>query len=88
MANRARGMSSEEHEPWATYYRLNSRRAIKLAGYKAGFCTVEMRTSEGPPRNLVFNSVPFTLGVGYERLVNRYRALQELRVHIFVRMEK
>lgn len=88
VANRARGMSSEEHEPWPTYYRLNSRRAIKLAGDSAGFRKLEIRTSEGPPGYLVFNSVPFTLGVGYERLVNRYRALEELRAHIFARMEK
>jgi SAM-dependent methyltransferase len=88
VANRARAMNRDDHEPWPTYYRLNSRRAIELAGYGAGFRTVEVRVWEGPPVYLVFNSVPFVLGVVYERLVNRYRALEELRANIFARMVK
>jgi SAM-dependent methyltransferase len=88
VANRVRGMTTEDHEPWPTYYRLNSRRAIERAGYAAGFRTVEVRIWEGPPGYLVFNSVPFVLGVAYERLVNRYRALEDLRANIFARLAK
>jgi len=88
VANRARAMNTDDHEPWPTYYRLNSRRAIELAAFNADFRTVEVRIWEGPPVYLVFNSLPFVLGVGYERLVNRYRALEELRANIFARMVK
>src|SRR5437588_5205691 len=74
VANRARGMSSGDHEPWPTYYRLNSRKAIQADGTRAGFSKVEVLMWEGPPGYLVFNSVPFVLGVAYERVVNRYPA--------------
>jgi SAM-dependent methyltransferase len=88
VANRARGMKTGDHEPWPTYYRLNSRRIIELTAYDAGFRTAEVRIWEGPPVYLVFNSLPFVLGVCYERLVNRYRQLEELRANIFARMVK
>jgi SAM-dependent methyltransferase len=88
VANRARGMTSHDHEPWPTYYRLNSRRTIEGEGISAGFRSVEVRMWEGPPGYLVFNSVPFMVGVGYERIVNRYKALEGLRANIFARMEK
>src|SRR5256885_3725385 len=88
VANRARGMSTDDHEPWPTYYRLNSRKAIQAEGTHAGFRTVEVRMWEGPPGYLVFNSLPFVIGVAYERVVNRYPALEELRANIFARMLK
>jgi SAM-dependent methyltransferase len=88
VANRARGMNSSDHEPWPTYYRLNSRRVIEQAGCAAGFRLVEVQIWEGPPVYLVFNSLPFVLGVGYERLVNRYHALEDLRANIFARLVK
>jgi SAM-dependent methyltransferase len=88
VANRARGMTSGDHEPWPTYYRLNSRRTIEIEGAKAGFRSVEVRLWEGPPGYMVFNSVSFVVGVGYERMVNRYKALEGFRANIFARMEK
>jgi hypothetical protein len=81
-------MNIDDHEPWPTYYRLNSRYAIGLAARSAGFGTVEVRIFEGPPVYLVFNSLPFVLGVGYERLVNRYAGLEDLRANIFARLVK
>jgi SAM-dependent methyltransferase len=88
VANRARAMNSGDHEPWPTYYRLNSRRAIEVEGFGVGFRSVEVRMWEGPPVYMVFNSVPFVLGVGYERTVNRYNALEGLRANILARMVK
>jgi SAM-dependent methyltransferase len=88
VANRARGMKAEAPEPWPTHYSLNSRRTVEQAGHGAGFRTVEVRIWEGPPVYLVFNTVPFLLGVGYERLVNRYSALEELRANLFARLGK
>jgi SAM-dependent methyltransferase len=88
VANRARAMNSDDHEPWPTYYRLNSRRTILREGYRAGFREVEVRIWEGPPAYLVFNTVPFVLGAAYERLVNRYHALEALRANIFARLSK
>ncbi|HJU10574.1 MAG TPA: class I SAM-dependent methyltransferase [Candidatus Binataceae bacterium] len=86
VANRARAMNVNDHEPWPTYYRLNSRKSIEAAGNKAGFRSVELRIWEGPPVYMVFNSVPFVLGVGYERLVNRFASFEDLRANIFARL--
>jgi SAM-dependent methyltransferase len=88
VANRVRGLSSDHHEPWPTYYRLNSPRKIQNAGFQAGFRSVEVRTWEGPPVYLVFNSAAFMLGVAYERIVNRIKPLGCVRANIFARLLK
>jgi SAM-dependent methyltransferase len=88
VANWARGYPSGAHEPWPTYYRLNCRSAVESAGRKAGFSLVDVQMWEPPPHYLVFNAVPFMVGVGYERVVNRYQALSGLRANIHCRMIK
>jgi SAM-dependent methyltransferase len=88
VANRARAMVADEHEPWQTYYRLNSRHAIETHGRRVGFQSIEVRMWEGPPGYLIFNSLPFLVGVGYERTVNRFKSLQDLRANIFARLVK
>jgi SAM-dependent methyltransferase len=88
VANRARGLSSDEHEPWPTYYRLNTLQDIQSAGCQAGFRSMEVRTWEGPPVYMVFNSAAFLLGVAFERVVNRFEALAFARANLFARMIK
>ena len=88
VANWARGYPPGEHEPWPTYYRLNSRRTVYAEGYKAGFKRIELRMWEPEPRYLVFHYLPFLVGVGYERIVNRYRMFEGIRAGIFGRMMK
>jgi SAM-dependent methyltransferase len=88
VANRVRGNRPGSHEPWPSYYRLNTRRSITRAGDSAGFRAVEVRIWEGPPLYLVFNTAAFVLGVGYERLVNRFSPLEELRNCIMARLAK
>jgi len=88
VANWARGYPPGAHEPWPTYYRLNSRKAVYAAGEKAGFRQIELRMWEPEPRYLVFHFVPFLVGVGYERIVNRYRMFEGIRAGIFGRMVK
>jgi SAM-dependent methyltransferase len=87
-ANRARAMAADDPEPWPTYYRLNSRRAIEAHGRRAGFQSIEVRIWEAPPAYLVFNSLPFLAGVGYERTVNRFESLRDFRANIFARRVK
>jgi SAM-dependent methyltransferase len=88
VANRARGYPPGEHEPWPTYYRLNSRREVEAEARKAGFERVELRTWEYEPAYLRFNVVPFVVGVAYERLVNHYHILSPLRASILARLIK
>jgi SAM-dependent methyltransferase len=88
VANRARGYPSQQHEPWPTYYRLNSRNEVETEGRKAGFEEIYVRTWECEPGYLVFHEVPFLFGVAYERVVNQYHALSPLRHSILARLVK
>ncbi len=88
VANRARGLGAGEHEPWPTYYRLNTRHEVESAGSRAGFRSVEVRIWEGPPDYMVFNTAAFLLGVAYERIVNRIEALESFRAYILARLVK
>ncbi|HXN87598.1 MAG TPA: methyltransferase domain-containing protein [Candidatus Binataceae bacterium] len=88
VANRARGYPPGEHEPWPTFYRLNSRKEIEREARSAGFKQIEIRIEEFRPGYLVFNSVPFLLGVGYERIVNRYQSLEAIRGSILAKVTK
>ncbi len=88
VANRARGLAPDAHEPYPTYFRLNSRKEISGFARSAGFRNVEMKLVEAEPSYLVFNPIAFRIGVAYERLVNRYDSLQCLRSNIFGRLEK
>jgi ubiquinone/menaquinone biosynthesis C-methylase UbiE len=88
VANWARGYPSGAHDPWPTYYRLNSRKTVCAEGYNAGFERIDLRMWEPEPRYLVFNFLPFLVGVGYERIVNRYRMFEGLRAGILGRMVK
>jgi SAM-dependent methyltransferase len=88
VANWARGLPSEEHDPWPTYYRMNRRGIVESLGRKTGFREIEIRLSEPPPHYLVFNPLAFLAGVGYERMVNHYKALSPFRATILARMVK
>jgi SAM-dependent methyltransferase len=88
VANRARGLAPDAHEPYPTYYRHNSRKEISDCARSAGFRVVELKFVESEPSYLVFNPLAFRIGIAYERFVNRYDGLQVLRSNIFGRLEK
>ena len=79
VANRARALESDTHEPWRTRYRLNDPRKLSRVLTAAGFRGIEIRHVESYPSYLLFHPLPFRLGVGYERVVNRFAALARLR---------
>ncbi|MBF6568114.1 MAG: class I SAM-dependent methyltransferase [Candidatus Binataceae bacterium] len=88
IANRARRLAVDAHEPWPTYYRLNAVGEIRHAAHQAGFSKFECRMFEAEPSYLVFNPATFMLGVAYERLVNRFEFLSRCRANIFGRLVK
>jgi hypothetical protein len=88
IANPLRGLPSNAHEPWPTFYRMNSRRAILKAARTAGFRTINFQMVECQPSYLVFHTVPFLVGVAYERLVNSTEILSGLRANIFGHVTK
>jgi SAM-dependent methyltransferase len=88
IANPLRGLPSNAHEPWPTFYRMNSRQAILKAARTAGFRTINFQMVECQPSYLVFHTVPFLAGVAYERLVNSTEILSGLRANIFGHVTK
>lgn len=88
VAHRARANPQDSQEPWPTFYRLNSRRAIRAAGLRAGFSASELRMIEMEPSYLRFMAVPFAMGIAYERLVNSSEAFASLRANIFGKLVK
>ena len=72
VANRARGLNEKAHDPYPTFHRLNTARSIRRHSSRAGFGRREIVMFEGPPVYLSFATLPFLMGVTYERLVNAF----------------
>lgn len=88
VANRARGLAPDALDQHPTLYRLNSRRAVERISRRIGFRKLRLRLFEAHPAYLMFNTLPFLLGVAYERVVNRYEFLGGLRANILARLVK
>jgi SAM-dependent methyltransferase len=88
VANRVRGLAADQHDPWPTYYKLNTSQTIRRTLSNAGFDRHEIRMIESYPSYLVFSSLLFLLGVSYERLVNRFASLSIARQIILVKATK
>lgn len=88
VANRARALPKNEHDPWPTRYRMNTPSALRRALTEAGFDSSEIRTIESWPDYLVFNPLAFRVGILYERLVNRFTPLSRFRLIMIGRAPK
>jgi ubiquinone/menaquinone biosynthesis C-methylase UbiE len=88
VANRARGLADDAHEPWPVFYRLNTRGTIRRLARQAGFQRAELQMIECEPVYLMFHTIPFLAGVAYERTVNSTELLAGLRANIFGRLVK
>lgn len=78
--NRTRGLRAEDTFP--TFYRLNTRRAVRRVFAAAGFEVVRVDMIECQPNYLMFNRAAFLGGVLYERLVSSTPWLAQFRVNI------
>jgi SAM-dependent methyltransferase len=88
LANRVRALPEGAHEPWPTFYRLNTRRSIRRAAERAGFLNIRLSMEEYQPAYLVFHPAAFLVGVAYERLVNSAEWLAGFRANIFGKLIK
>lgn len=88
IANRVRGLKDESHEPHPTYHHLNSKKDIAKHSKSAGFQEIELRFVEAEPSYLMFHTIPFLVGVLYEKIVNSSDSLSGIRANIFGRLEK
>jgi SAM-dependent methyltransferase len=79
--NAARGRA--EADTFETFYRANTRGAIRRLAGRAGLEVESLATLESKPNYLVFSRLAYLAGVAYERLVNRFGLLAGLRVNIF-----
>jgi len=86
LANRARGLPSDAHEPYPTFHRLNTQKEIQTLANKVGFSQVTLRYVECEPSYLMFSTIPFLGGVLYERTVNKFDCLSGIRANIFGRL--
>jgi len=77
---RGRGLPPRQVHP--TLYRANMPRRLRRLARQAGLRVAVLRLFETPPVYLAFHPLAFTLGVAYERLVNRFEALAPLRVNM------
>jgi SAM-dependent methyltransferase len=88
VANRARALPSDAHEPWPTHYRMNREATVRRHLHRAGFREVEIRMIEPEPCYMVFHPIPFLAGVGYERLVNRFAVMRPFREIVLGRAKR
>jgi SAM-dependent methyltransferase len=84
----ARGRGLAWREVHRLRYRANTPRRLRGLARQAGLQVKALHLFETPPVYLAFHPVAFALGVAYERLVNRFRALACLRVNLLAVLRK
>ncbi len=85
VANRVRDLTSADHDPYVTYYRMNRPPVVRHKLAAAGFDQVQVELIEPYPVYLVFNPLAFRAGIAYERLVNRWRWSSRFRLILIAR---
>jgi SAM-dependent methyltransferase len=88
LANRLRNLDEHAPDPYPTFYRLNSRRAIYQASAHAGLRVLELRMVEKEPSYGMSSRLLFLAFMLYERAVNSSALLAGLRVNIFGVLER
>jgi 2-polyprenyl-3-methyl-5-hydroxy-6-metoxy-1,4-benzoquinol methylase len=82
VSNRIRNLPSDSHNPYQTYYRINTRRACQRVFSKAGSEKVELITIEKNPLYRISSSASFLAFMCYERFVNISEYLAAIQVMI------
>jgi SAM-dependent methyltransferase len=88
IANRLRNLGEDAPDPYPTYYRLNSRRAIHLAATQANLRVRELRMVEKEPSYGMASRLLFVTFMLYERVVNSSPLFADLRVNVFGVLER
>jgi SAM-dependent methyltransferase len=78
--NAKRGQAEED--TFETRYRANDRFALRRIAAASRWHIVELDLFETKPAYLFFHPYAYRAGIAYERTVNRFRALQDLRCNI------
>lgn len=83
--NKLRGRPT--HDTFPTFYRMNSRSAIKQLASKNGFEVIEIKLIEGRPEYLRINFIPYLFGIVYEKIINALK-LDTLKIVMFIVLKK
>jgi len=78
--NQWRGVDT--HDIFPTVYRANTAARLRSLYDRAGLDVEQLCQFETEPEYLAFSTPSYALGVGFERLVNRFDALKHLRVNL------
>ena len=78
--NRWRGV--DVHDIFPTVYRANTAARLRSLYEAAGLRVERLEQFETEPEYLAFSLPTYALGVAYERVVNRFDALRNLRVNL------
>lgn len=89
MAHRLRRNPAEAHDPYPTFYRMNSAADLNhLVGASRDLTIEEMEHVEKEPSYGMIHPVVFLILMAYERLVNRFKALERFRANLIVAFRK
>jgi SAM-dependent methyltransferase len=88
VANRLRRLPRGCREPYPTFYRMNTIRAVRRLAAAAGFRVRSIDMVEKEPSYAVSSRALFLGGLIYERSVNRFAVLGRFRANIFAVLEK
>jgi SAM-dependent methyltransferase len=88
LANRLRGLSEDEHEPYPTAYALNTRAAILRHAPRAGLEIEHLRLIEKEPSYGMAARPLFLAFMAYERAVNATERAAFLRANILAVLRK
>lgn len=88
VANRLRKLPEEVHEPWRTFYRVNSRRAIRRTAAASGLEVAQIRLMESEPVYGMASRMLFLVFLSYERIVNFSRRFEGLRHSMVIVLQK
>jgi SAM-dependent methyltransferase len=76
-----------EDDTFETRYRANTKRRLGELADASGFRIVGVQLWETKPDYLFFHPAAYAVGIAYERIVNRFDALANLRVQLLADLE-
>jgi ubiquinone/menaquinone biosynthesis C-methylase UbiE len=79
-SRRMRQMHEDQHDPWPTYYRANTRGTLRRLFEEAGFAGIDFQMIESEPSYAAGQAALFYPMMAYERLVNSTTLLEGFRV--------
>ncbi|MGA8891070.1 MAG: methyltransferase domain-containing protein [Anaeromyxobacteraceae bacterium] len=82
VSHRARGLTGGEHEPYPTFYRMNSATHARALASEHGLVPEQIRMIEKEPSYAMQSRILFLTFMAYERVVNSSDRLGFLRANI------